>query len=182
MHRNLRGAVVDAHLSVAHPNPSPINSHGTEYALVSSSPGGGPASRPARAAKTCDAMPGWVRQRTRSAMGVCYENAVAPGPRKSGSRAGTGTPTSGRHARERETCTDDAELCRRECRTTFSCRRGERADPIMSFSAGGAECRPPYLWRHRVTAWRGQHSGELSRGTLAARFRGENAPEPASES
>ena len=71
----------------------------------------------------------------------CCENAVAAGPRQGRWRGGKGTPTSGRHARERETCADDVGPCQRECRTTFSCRRGERADPIMGVSPRGGRHR-----------------------------------------
>ena len=45
------------------------------------------------------------------------------GAGRRGAPTGRTGPTSGRHARERETCADDVEFCRRECRTTFSCRR-----------------------------------------------------------
>ena len=40
-------------------------------------------------------------------------------------------------ARERETCADDAGPGQRESRTTSSCGRGERADPIRWVSPGG---------------------------------------------
>ena len=66
-----------------------------------------------------------------------HRNQMASNPRAAW-RAGKGPPTSGRHARERETRANDVGLCPRECRTTFSCGRGKRADPIMWVFPGGA--------------------------------------------
>ena len=69
-------------------------------------------------------------------------NCVAPIGQKRGDglerRPLGSSPGGARHARERETCAGDVGPCQRECRTTFSCGRGERADPIMWVSPGGA--------------------------------------------
>ena len=55
-----------------------------------------------------------------------------------------GTPTSGRHARERETCANDVRLCQRERRTAFAVKMQSHAGtPTVQMEPSARERRPP---------------------------------------
>ncbi len=105
------GAHAPAPIFVWSPGPGPDGAAGK----------GTPASCCENAAPRADAnRADGAEARERRPPASCCEDATPRGnPRGPDGAGRKGTPTSGRHARERETCANDVGLCPRECRNTF---------------------------------------------------------------
>ena len=105
----------------------------------------GTAARRAAAAQTPPG-PGWRRPQgnadLRSAQRPGGPRRRRPHPVRDGA-VRKGTPTSGRHARERETCANDVRLCQRERRTAFAVKMQSHAGtPTVQMEPLARERRP----------------------------------------
>ena len=106
----------------------------------------GTAARRAAAAQTPPG-PGWCHPQgnadLRSAQRPGGPRRRRPHPVRDGA-VRKGTPTSGRHARERETCANDVRLCQRERRTAFAVKMQSHAGtPTVQMVPSARERRPP---------------------------------------